>query len=367
MRQSPEFFVHRLSTEPLLFIAKTSEAWPLGPIGSVAAKLPDRSAHVLASVSWSHENPVFLDRIVSAYKRHLDTFPKTRVTILCNTPREVTLLTERGMNASLCNHNIFVDEHTFTIDPGGEKEFDAIYVAVVRRFKRHQLCSEIPRVALVYYDLRTRADPGYFEELKASLPNAVFVNEVRASQGLARPVHPAAQALFDRVFRDQGHVNLPPAGVAALLNRSAVGLCLSKEEGAMKASIEYLLAGLPVVSTSNRGGRDCFFEPDYCSTVDADASIIAREVAGLSRRAPKAEVIRSRTLEKIWRERSRFLDFLRETYAAEGIAQTGDLAWENVFTTPFWQRWTVDELVNRPDEAKTGRTGLAPACSRQPH
>ena len=49
-----------------------------------------------------------------------------------------------------------------------------------------------------------------------------------------------------------------------MYNMSKIGLCLSKNEGAMYSSIEYLLCGLPVVSTKNTGGRDEFFTDKNC-------------------------------------------------------------------------------------------------------
>ena len=47
-------------------------------------------------------------------------------------------------------------------------------------------------------------------------------------------------------------------------NLSKVGLCLSKAEGAMYSSMEYLLCGLPIVSTKSIGGRDEFFTDKNC-------------------------------------------------------------------------------------------------------
>jgi hypothetical protein len=44
--------------------------------------------------------------------------------------------------------------------------------------------------------------------------------------------------------------------IPAWLNQARVGLCLSAYEGCMRASAEYLLCGLPIVSTPNIGGRD---------------------------------------------------------------------------------------------------------------
>ena len=49
--------------------------------------------------------------------------------------------------------------------------------------------------------------------------------------------------------------------VRRILVQSRCGLALSAQEGAMYASGEYLLAGLPVVTTRSRGGRDAFTIP----------------------------------------------------------------------------------------------------------
>lgn len=45
-----------------------------------------------------------------------------------------------------------------------------------------------------------------------------------------------------------------------IYGQSRCGLILSAEEGACFAAMEYLLCGLPVVTTPNIGGRDEFFD-----------------------------------------------------------------------------------------------------------
>jgi glycosyltransferase involved in cell wall biosynthesis len=45
------------------------------------------------------------------------------------------------------------------------------------------------------------------------------------------------------------------------LARAVVGLCLSTVEGSNYASMEYMLAGLPIVSTPSIGGREVYFDP----------------------------------------------------------------------------------------------------------
>ena len=60
---------------------------------------------------------------------------------------------------------------------------------------------------------------------------------------------------------------------------SQVGLCLSKSEGAMFASIEYLLCGLPIVSTKSVGGRDIFFTDENCIIADLHSGLIRGKIA----------------------------------------------------------------------------------------
>ena len=60
-----------------------------------------------------------------------------------------------------------------------------------------------------------------------------------------------------------------------LLNKSKIGLCLSRVEGAMYSSVEYLLCGLPVVSTKSMGGRDAFFTNTNCLIADDTPESVA--------------------------------------------------------------------------------------------
>ena len=118
---------------------------------------------------------------------------------------------------------------------------------------------------------------------------------------------------------------LAPAEVNVVLNRARVGLCLSAAEGAMFASMEYMLAGLPVVSTPNLGGRDFFFDPDYCLTVPANAGAVRAAVESLVARNIPASYIRSRTLARAERERGHFIELLRQAgrHRAPSVGREG--------------------------------------------
>jgi hypothetical protein len=170
------FFARRLSTTPLIFVAPATENMPIGPIGIIGPLLGDRRVHALINVCWTLENPRFLNNAVRAYRQHMATFPEHRLVFLCNSSAEIDLLEPERIPAMLCNHNLLIDEKVFRIEPASRKAFDAIYVAVISRYKRHELCRNVPSVALVYYDPHTRTNSGYFAELKQNLPNAIFIN-----------------------------------------------------------------------------------------------------------------------------------------------------------------------------------------------
>ena len=87
-------------------------------------------------------------------------------------------------------------------------------------------------------------------------------------------------------------VRLPAKEVNAALNRAAVGLCLSRMEGANYASLEYMLAGLPVVSTPSIGGREMYFDPEFCIVCDPDPVAVREAVESLRSRHIPREYVR---------------------------------------------------------------------------
>ncbi len=347
MRPVPtEFLARRLSTSPLIFIAPTTESMPIGPIGVLGPLLADRQVYALIDLAWTLENPRFLRKSVTAYREHVANSPKHRLIFLCNSPAEVDLLQAEHVPGILCNSNLFIDEGIFCIQPNLRRDFDAIYVAVLSSYKRHMLCRDVPRLALVYYDPQTRSDPSYVAVLKRNLPNAVFINEEYARLRLARPLHRRAELLINEVLARRGHVNLPPHEVAVCINRARVGLCLSEEEGQMAASMEYLLCGVPVVTTPSRGGRDHFFDSRFCVTVEPDAREVARAVIELCGRAPAPEIIRAAVLERLQRERRKLHDILRDIFEKEAITPRFADAWRNMPFGYIAPRWTIERFLS---------------------
>lgn len=105
---------------------------------------------------------------------------------------------------------------------------------------------------------------------------------------------------------------VPVEEIVRLYNQCRVGLCLSGMEGAMFASMEYLLCGLPIVTTRSVGGRDAFFDPEYVITVEDTPEAVSAGVKEMCARAPDPARIRAQTLEKTAMHRGWLRNLLRE-------------------------------------------------------
>jgi glycosyltransferase involved in cell wall biosynthesis len=136
-----------------------------------------------------------------------------------------------------------------------------------------------------------------------------------ANLGKLAPAHLVLNPLQNGVL-----LVLKAAEVNEACNSAAVGLCLSASEGAMLASMEYLLAGLPIVTTPSLGGRDLFFDPEYCLTVPPDPRSVREGVEALRRRRIPREYVRQRTLAKIEPQRRTFLELLDGILERQGSA-----------------------------------------------
>lgn len=316
-----------LSADPAILYTAISPGLPLG-VGSIFAdrfgKFP---ATFLISPAWTIEQPDTIRKLHAAAEAARKRCADHEFFFLCNTERECELLTRVGENALLVNHNVMLSENFYHPIPGAEIEFDAIYNARFASWKRHELAANIPRVSyLAYHIILDKKDTD--DAMRERIDTAV-----------ARPGH---RLLNNRV--DGLPVWLPPREVNAAYNHAAVGLCLSPVEGAMQASFEYLLAGLPIVSTPSKGGRDVFFDPSYCLIVDPDAHAVAEAVATLRDRKIPREHIRAESLAKCAPQRQRLLSLLNEILERKGFPPRFDKTWP-FNKSPKMRTWRTLENI----------------------
>jgi hypothetical protein len=332
-----------LSAHP--FISFSGQV-PAAMLGLASHFPPGRNEQrwFLISPTWSMESEKVMKWVRRRGVAHRHRNPHDHLIYVCNTAEEVALLRARGEAAILINKASTVSEEAFRPLPDVPVTFDAVYNAQLVPWKRHELSLGIERCAFVFYRSTRNGGEAEIEAAlmarHAGMPGHVFLNPIAA---------------------DGAPVRLPPEAVNRHLNKAAVGLCLSATEGTMFASTEYLLAGLPVVTTPSRGGRDLYHDPEFCVTVPADPRAIAAAVTVLKARNIPRERIRAKTLERLERDRARFVDLVNAVLEESGAPQRFAMPWP--FRKSPLLEWApfetalqravareVDGLATAPDE-----------------
>lgn len=289
----PSAVVH---ADPLVSYSGITPRAPLGVASVLGLRMARETAWFLLSPTWSIEDEQVARSLRAAAVRHRLFRPRHRLVFMCNTEAEAQLMRRCGEAAVVHNKTTNISETLFRPLDGVRIEFDAIYNAQLAAFKRHELSVEIPTCAFIFYrgiNSTNESEAALIAGHKAVAPDHVFINE----------------------FSETGlPVRLRPEEVNHHLNRAAVGLCLSAQEGAMFACAEYLLAGLPVVTTANRGGRDFYADGDICLTVDDNPRDVAAAVAALKARGIPRHQVRERTLRRIRAERNKLIDLVNAIY-----------------------------------------------------
>ncbi len=293
-----------LSSVPLISYSGSTPMFPLGLAGIAAAALRNRPAWFLISPTWSIEVGGLARKLHELALIHRQDHPAHRLIFIGNTAREVELLRENREAAFFCNKTIHASDHVFRPLDGVPIEFDAIYNAQLVPWKRHELSLGIPRCAFLFYRDGVLQDAGEAEKTimarHAAIPGHAFINALD---------------------KDRQPVRLPLAAVNRHLNRASVGLCLSEVEGAMFASTEYLLSGLPIVTTPSQGGRQVYHDAEYCLTVVPDPRSVGEAVQALKARGIPRDHIRNRTLQRLNRDRERFMALLNSILEEAGSAR----------------------------------------------
>ena len=102
----------------------------------------------------------------------------------------------------------------------------------------------------------------------------------------------------------------------------------------MYASIQYLLAGLPVVSTPSVGGRDLFFGSDTALIVEPTVAAVRAGVAEMVRRQLPPTHIRQRALARVDEHRRTFIARVQRVYDEAGVRRS----FAGEFATRFYNR-----------------------------
>ena len=212
---------------------------------------------------------------------------RDRFRILFNDPPSQALFESRGFQGAMVSQNAFLDENLFT-PSAVPKRYDAVYTARFAPFKRHFLARKVPRLALI-------AGENYGVSSE-DIPAHDYLNEKPLS-------------------RDE---------VVAKVNEARTGLCLSQVEGACYSSSEYLLCGIPVVSTWCHGGRDVWYNDYNSITCDASEEAVAESVAKLGSMGRRPERIRDIHVQQAEGYRRNFINLIAGIFRERGVREDAE-------------------------------------------
>lgn len=246
---------------------------------------------------WSFSDPSYLSINISAIAERMRRFPQHRYTVLVNDPvDQMTLAREAPDIVSFVwNTNCTANEGYFHPNYDvGMVEYDAVYTARFSVYKRLYLASEVKNLCLITRAINSEQING----LRQTLPSAYVPNF--SESGLFRV--------------------LSAPEVSEYLGKSRCGLMLSRVEGQTRSIMEYLLAGLPVVTTPNFGGRDRFLTPSNSIFVAAEPNAVAAGVRFVANAGYDREAIRADALRGMVLERRRLVDIVNAVITLNGEA-----------------------------------------------
>lgn len=143
---------------------------------------------------------------------------------------------KNGFNSIFFSNNTFINTDIFDIKPNTLKKYKMVINSRAAKWKNIPFAKDVDDLALIVNKnpkgWHGGGDTSYLEM------DYKYLNEKR----------------------------LKPKEVAEIINQSQVGGIFSFAEGACFSNTEYLLCGIPVVSTQSVGGRDIYYD-DYNSVI----------------------------------------------------------------------------------------------------
>ena len=314
-----------LDTEPLIIRAST--LWHvMNPVWEIGHHLKGHKTYFLLNLSWSLLHGDRFKVLMACYALYRQAFPEHEMIFLCNEEPEMKLLTKFNIPAVFAPHNALIDYNLFQIHENEEKIYDGIMNSRLDSFKRHILARKLDSMALITYYTpvggKSRAER-YLSYLRRNMPNCNFLN-----------------------FDDQGDYRyLDKQEIALAVSQSHTGLIFSDVEGGCMAACEFLLAGIPVVSTTNQGGRDLFLPPEHSRTIEPTFDNAKKAVEELKSEQIDPYEIREECIRRITGYRQNFIDAWQMIYDLEGIQKNARELFEKQYYHLMAKNIYVDDII----------------------
>ena len=248
----------------------------------------------------------------------LFNFPLENVYLYCSSQDAVQAALEIGFpRVYFLNHNCFLDEKQFELREDLNKKYHSVLVGRTAAYKRLILARKIKNLALV---------------LRANCKNDKLFTDI--------PPY---------VYRNEKH--LSSTEVSGVIQQSYSGLCLSEEEGVCYASSEYLLCGVPVVSTPSRGGRDVWYNQRNSIICQPDPNAIAESVEFFVKNPPNPLTIRNEHIRKSKEYRKIFIDILQNIFNRFNIKENALSFFEKNFFHKMEEFYKHEVIIQMLEES----------------
>jgi len=245
-------------------------------------------AHAYLFLWWSSINK---KEEYSNWYKILSKYTNIDTTVLCPTIEDCNILSEIGFKTLFCHHSSFLDDELFYAYEKRQPIYNAIYNAQILPYKRIELCKDLRDWCLISH---TNENKDIHSEYRKTILHLIG----------------------DRTLKNP-NIFLQPKEVCNYINQSKCGLMLSAEEGGNYATVEYLLCGIPVITTPNIGGRNEFLNKENSIMIHPDSYSVASAVNTLRVEKFDKFKIRTSVLEVINKHRSNFYKNLTEKFGGD--------------------------------------------------
>lgn len=199
----------------------------------------DEKYYFFMNPMFTFSRPSFLETILKELNKQIKKFTQHRYVLLLNDGNELgAVKPETPCEIYICGEHSCVNTNIFEkfICTDSEKIYDGTYIAQNAPLKRINLIEKIEKISLI----TSKMDRNEFLRLKSQNPTIKVHNFLNA---------------------DENYKKLNVKDIFEILTRSRCGIILSPYEAQCRAVAEYLLAGLPVLTTPSIGGRERFLTP----------------------------------------------------------------------------------------------------------
>lgn len=231
--------------------------------------------------------------------RILESNPTYEITILANSVEEKEYFEKRTTRDALfCNHNAFLNERVFDIIENVPKPHDLVVDSAFHVYKNVEKANRVKDTLHI----------GYVKHKHDMTTHVVIPTYGKLANFANANANANANGKYKRLTKPQ---------INAHYNESRVAGIFSLLEGACFASSQYLLAGLPVISTRSQGGRDIWYnacnsivcENDEDSIYDAHQTAMQRLESGEF----NSRQIRELHLQQMDEHRNRLIEYIKHT------------------------------------------------------